>query len=64
MFFNPQINSIIPINKVYSLDYFIPKDDQTSQNYQKCLIDWLVNFPGTYAKNLCLSCGDLKTFKD
>ena len=59
-----QIDPTIDTTKVCTEGYFVPKDDPTSQDCQKCSIEGCANCTGTYAENECLSCGDLKTLKD
>ena len=44
--------------------YFIPDDDLTLEDCQKCSIDGCIKCNGTYEKNECTSCGDLVNIYD
>ena len=40
--------------------YFIPLDDETFEDCQKCSLDKCAKCNGTYENNECISCGDLE----
>ena len=40
--------------------YFIPLDDETLEDCQKCSLDKCIKCNGTYENNECISCGDLE----
>ena len=40
--------------------YFIPLDDETLEDCQKCSLDKCIKCNGTYDNNDCISCGDLE----
>ena len=57
-------DKILPNPKKCELGYFIPYDDLTLEDCQKCSIDGCIKCNGTYEKNECLSCGDLLNIYD
>ena len=44
--------------------YFIPIDDETQKDCQKCSLEGCQKCNGTYEKNECYSCGDLLSIYD
>ena len=55
---NEQSNSIT--NKKCAEGYFIPDDDPTMEDCQKCSLEGCITCVGTYENNICSDCGNLK----
>ena len=55
---NEQSNPIT--NKKCAEGYFIPDDDQISEDCQKCSLEGCITCVGTYENNICSDCGNLK----
>ena len=52
-------STIVP--KICDDGYFLPYDDKTLQDCQKCSLEGCVKCNGTYKNNECTSCGNLKS---
>ena len=67
---NPENNDDIndlpnnPIIKKCDSGYFIPEDDSTLGDCQKCSLEGCIKCEGTYENNICTDCGDLKSVYD
>ena len=57
-------DKIIPNPKKCDPGYFIPYDDLTLMDCQKCSLEGCIKCNGTYEKNECTSCGDLVNIYD
>ena len=50
--------------KICDKGYFIPNDDPTFENCQKCSINMCIKCKGTFEYNECLDCGELESVYD
>ena len=57
-------DTIIKNPKKCDPGYFIPYDDLTLEDCQKCSLEGCIKCNGTYEKNECTSCGDLVNIFD
>ena len=58
---NKEKNNSSNISSKCGNGYFIPDDDETHQDCQKCSLEGCQKCNGTYNKNECISCGNLQS---